>query len=129
MTEDQSINYFLEGSGNVVKNAELLRHLGYLEVRADNGGFTCLEFTKLSSVLVERRMPAQISRRFVNCLVPNQPVQGNFKTNKLLLLFFGIQKTCRTSCLSLKIGNVRFQLVESHCKLYNLDFFFILFIF
>lgn len=80
MTEDQSINYFLEGSGNVVKNPELLQHLGYLETRADDGGFTCLEFTQLSSVLAERQMPAQISQRIVNCLVPNQPVQGNFLT-------------------------------------------------
>ena len=76
----QSVNFFLTGSGKIVKNEEVLLHLEYLETRADNGGFSSLEFGQLSRVLMERPMPAQISRRFVNCLVPHHPVQGDFTT-------------------------------------------------
>ena len=96
MTEGQSVNFFLTGSGKIVKNEEVLLHLEYLETRADNGGFSSLEFGQLSRVLMERPMPAQISRRFVNCLVPHHPVQGDFTTLFMICfyLFFFFSTKC-----------------------------------
>ena len=92
----QSVNFFLTGSGKIVKNEEVLLHLEYLETRADNGGFSSLEFGQLSRVLMERPMPAQISRRFVNCLVPHHPVQGDFTTLFMICfyLFFFFSTKC-----------------------------------
>ena len=77
MTPDSAIAFFLYDTGDkIIKSDEALEHLRCLEAQADNGGFSTSEFADLLSVLTSKPFPAQLGRRFVNCLVPNQPVNG-----------------------------------------------------
>lgn len=77
MSVDLSIQFFLHSTGDkIVKDSTVLENLQFLETIADNGGFSSREFSDLCKIVLQKPMAAQISRRFLSCLVPNQPVQG-----------------------------------------------------
>ena len=77
---NNTIDFFLHDTcDTIVKTKEVTEQLNLLETQADNGGFTAAEFAKLAQVVQEKKMPAQVSRRFILCLVPNEPVSGKLK--------------------------------------------------
>ena len=74
-----AIDFFINyTSDNIRKTKEVLDHLNLLEEYAEDGGFTAAEFSDLARVVQEKTMASQISRRFILCLIPNEPVSGTF---------------------------------------------------
>ncbi len=77
---NNKVEFFLHDTcETIVKTKEVTDNLKLLETQADNGGFTAAEFAKLARVVQEKKMPAQVSRRFILCMVPNEPVSGKLK--------------------------------------------------